>query len=56
VNRAAAWLIGGLVGLVALTAAGPTIVALANALVPLVLAVGAVAIVLRLVFFHTRKW
>ena len=39
-----------------LVSAGPTLVALANAAVPLVIAIGIVVAVLRLVFFHTRKW
>jgi hypothetical protein len=39
-----------------LVAAGPTLVALANAAVPLVIAIGIVVAALRLVFFHTRKW
>jgi len=39
-----------------LVAAGPTLVALANAAVPLVIAIGIVVAVLRLVFFHTRRW
>jgi len=55
-NKPTAWLIGGLIGLVALTAAGPTLTALMHAAVPLVIAVGVVAVALRLVYFHTRKW
>jgi hypothetical protein len=39
-----------------LVSAGPTLVALANAAVPLVIAIGIVVGVLRLVFLHTRKW
>lgn len=39
-----------------LVSAGPTLVKLAHAAVPLVVAVGAVVAVLRLVFFHTRRW
>ena len=42
--------------LVVFTSAGPTLVALAHAAVPLVIAGGVVAVVLRLVFFHTRRW
>jgi hypothetical protein len=42
------------VGLVALSAAGPTLARLIAALVPLVLAVGIVVAVLRVVWFYTR--
>jgi hypothetical protein len=55
-NKATAWLIAAVVGLAVLTAAGPTLVELAHAAVPLVIAVGVVAVALRLVYFHTRKW
>lgn len=50
------YLIVGLVVLSVLVSAGPTLVALAHALVPLVIVVGVLAVVLRLVFFHTRRW
>jgi hypothetical protein len=46
----------GVVVLVALCSAGPTLVALLHAAVPLVIVGGIVAVVLRLVFFHTRRW
>lgn len=49
-------LLVGVVVLVALCSAGPTLVALLNAAVPLVIVGGVVAAVLRLVFFHTRRW
>lgn len=39
-----------------LVSAGPTLVALAHAALPLVIAGGVIAIALRLVFFHTRRW
>jgi hypothetical protein len=39
-----------------LMSAGPTLVDLMRAAIPLVLVVGLVAAILRLVFFHTRKW
>jgi hypothetical protein len=55
-NRATGFLIVSIVGLSLLVSAGPTLVALADAFVPLVIAVGAVAIALRLVLFHTRNW
>lgn len=55
-NRPLLYLIIGLVTLSILVSAGPTLVALAHALLPLVIVIGVLAIVLRLVFFHTRKW
>jgi hypothetical protein len=42
-------------GLVVLSAAGPTIAHLIHALVPLVLVVGVVGAVLRLVWFYTGR-
>jgi hypothetical protein len=39
-----------------LAAAAPLLIALSRALLPFVLVVGVVAVVLRLVFFHTRNW
>lgn len=42
--------------LVALAAIGPRITQLMGAVVPLVLVVGIVVAVLRLVWFHTRRW
>jgi hypothetical protein len=55
-NRPLLYLVIGIVTLSILVSAGPTLVALANALVPLVIVLGVLAIALRLVFFHTRKW
>jgi len=46
----------GIVTLLALAATGPALVALSHAAVPLIVAVGVVAIAVRLVFFHTRRW
>ena len=46
----------GVVGLVILAAAAPTIVCLSNAVIPLIVVIGVVAIVLRLAWFHTRDW
>jgi hypothetical protein len=48
----AIWLV---IGLVALVAAAPTLVRLASAVVPLVLTVGVVVVVLRLVWWYTRR-
>lgn len=39
-----------------LVSAGPTLVELVRAAVPLVIVVGLVVAVLRLVHFHTNKW
>lgn len=55
-NKSTAWLVAAIVALAMLVSAGPALVALANAAVPLVIAGGVVAIALRLVFFHTRRW
>lgn len=55
-NRLTTFLVASVVALCLLVAAGPTLVALAQAAVPLVIALGVVAAVLRLVFFHTRRW
>jgi hypothetical protein len=58
--RSPSRLVPGLVACVVLLAvlvsAGPTLIALIHAAVPLVIAIGLVAAVLRLVFFHTRRW
>jgi hypothetical protein len=45
-----------MVGLVALVAAGPTLVAFVHALVPLVLVIGIVVACLRALFFFTSRW
>ncbi len=50
------FLIVAIIALTVLVSAGPTLIALVHAAVPLVIAVGIVAVVLRLVFFHTRNW
>jgi hypothetical protein len=42
------------VGLVVLLAAGPTIVAVIHAVIPLVAVAGVVAMVARVVWFYTR--
>jgi hypothetical protein len=42
--------------LVILLAAGPTLAAVAEALVPLVIVAGCVAVVLRLVWYVTRRY
>jgi hypothetical protein len=50
------YLVVAIVALCLLVSAGPTLVALMNAAIPLVAVAGVVAVVLRLVFFHTRRW
>lgn len=55
-NRLVICLIVAIVVLCLLVSAGPTLVALAHAAIPLVSVVGIVVVVVRLVFFHTRKW
>jgi hypothetical protein len=53
-NKLVLSLIISIVALSVLVSAGPTLIALVNAAVPLLIAGGIVAAVLRLVFFHTR--
>lgn len=55
-NKPTTFLIVAIVALSLLVSAGPTLVALAYAAVPLVAVAGIVAILVRLVFFHTRRW
>jgi hypothetical protein len=50
------FLVIAIVGLAALTAAGPTLVALAHAAVPLIVAGGVVAILLRATWYFTNRW
>jgi hypothetical protein len=54
VNKLVSIMVIGLMGLIALIAAGPILVGLAHSLVPLVLVVGIVSAVLRAVWFFTR--
>jgi len=49
-------LVTALAALLLVAAVTPSLVSLSHALVPLVVVVGIVLIVLRLVFFHTRRW
>lgn len=44
------------VGLLLLAVAAPALIALSQALLPLIIVFGFVVVVLRLVFFHTRRW
>lgn len=50
------FLIACVFGVVLLAAAAPLLIELSRALIPFVVAVGVVAVILRLVFFHTRRW
>lgn len=50
------WPITLIAALVLLAALAPLLIQLSHALLPLILAVGFVVAVLRLVFFHTRRW
>lgn len=54
-TKETAVLFAGFLFLCGLVSAGPVIVALANALAPLVLAVGLVVAVLRLVWHYTHR-
>jgi hypothetical protein len=49
-------IVTAVVGLMIVAALAPSLIALSHALVPLVVVGGVVAVVLRLVFFHTRRW
>jgi hypothetical protein len=46
----------GSVTLAALIAAGPTLIRLTQALIPLVLVIGVVVVVMRVVWVFTRRW
>lgn len=50
------FLILSIIGLAVLSAAGPVLVTLLNAAVPLVLVAGAVALLVRGVWFFTNRW
>jgi hypothetical protein len=41
---------------IAILAAAPTLIVLAHALLPLAIVIAVAAVLLRLVFFHTRRW
>jgi hypothetical protein len=55
-NKTAGLLVTVIVLLAVLVSAGPTIVALAHAAVPLVLVIGAVAVLMRLAWWLTGRW
>jgi hypothetical protein len=54
-NKLVRWLVAAVVAVSILSSARPTLVGLAHAAVPLVIAVGAVVVVLRLVWFYTSR-
>ena len=55
-NRLVVGLIVAIVALSVLVSAGPTLVALTNSAVPLVLAVGFVVVLIRLASWFTGRW
>jgi hypothetical protein len=50
------FLVIAIVGLAALIAAGPTLVALAHAAVPLVVAGGVMLLIMRAAWYLTNRW
>jgi hypothetical protein len=50
------WLVGSIVGLAVLVSAGPTVVALVHAAVPLIVVLAAVVVVLRLLWYFTNRY
>ncbi len=50
------FLIMSIIGLAVLSVAGPVVVSILHAAVPLVLVGGAVALLLRSVWFFTNRW
>jgi hypothetical protein len=55
-TRAMTFLIVSIVALAALDSAGPTIVALVHAVVPLIVVLAAVVVVLRLLWYFTNRY
>lgn len=55
-NKPVVYFIAAIVALSLLAMATPLLVALSNALVPLVVVGGIAVVAVRLVFFHTRRW
>lgn len=55
-NKTVALLVAIVVTLAVIVSAGPTIVAMAHAAVPLVLVIGLVAILMRLAWWLTGRW
>ena len=55
-NKPATWLLLLVVGLPMLDAITPTLIALSDALVLLIVVLCIGIVVVRLVYFHTRRW
>lgn len=55
-NKSTLFLVASIVALSILVSAGPTLVALARAITPLVIAVGSVAIAARIVWYFTSRY
>lgn len=55
-NKTAGLLVAVIVLLAVLVSAGPTIVALVHAAVPLVLVIGVVVVLMRLAWWLTGRW
>jgi hypothetical protein len=55
-NRLVVWLIAAVVTVSILSSAGPALIGLAQAAVPLVIALGGVVVVLRLVWHFTDRY
>ncbi len=55
-NKQVLWLVVAVVGLSVLTSAGPTIIGIVHAAVPLVIAVGVGAAALRLVWHFANRY
>lgn len=55
-SRPVAVLVAAIVMLASLVAAGPTLIALAHAALPLVVAVGVVVVLIRLASWLTGRW
>jgi hypothetical protein len=49
-------IVAAIAGLMVVAALSPQLIALAGALVPLIVIGALAAAVLRLIFFHTRRW
>lgn len=55
-TKSTAWMVVAIFTLSALTSAGPVVVGLVHAVVPLVIAVGCMAIAWRLVWYFTNRY
>ena len=55
-SKSISWLLAAILLWAILASVGPTLIALIDAAIPMVIALGVVAIALRIALFHTRKW